>query len=156
MNSPSVGVFPNLFYPTETYQQEQWYRYFSLYTYYKIHILYNYTIGVKRTKHLRDVLIVGYTIRENENNSRVKTKVATGSKTPRKAENGQHLGSGIREREEGKGKWEKRRGVTQIESTVDERSQANGHLDTFFAFAFYHTSHGDGWHPQDLFPLRKR
>lgn len=47
------------------------------------------------------------------------------------------------------------RTIVQIESTVDQWLQADGHLDTFFALAFHHTSHGNGRHPQDLFSFRK-
>lgn len=46
--------------------------------------------------------------------------------------------------------------IVQIESTVDQWFQADGHLNTFFALAFHQTSHGDGRHSQDRFPFRER
>ena len=61
--------------------------------------------------------------------------------------------------EKGRGGGERHSGgrrIVQIGSTVDQWFQADGHLDTFFALAFHHTSHGNGRHPQDRLPFRER
>ena len=46
--------------------------------------------------------------------------------------------------------------VVHIESTVDKGFYTDGHLDSFLALAFDHTSHGDGGHPQYRLSFRER
>jgi len=43
-----------------------------------------------------------------------------------------------------------------VSLSLDEWLQADGHLDTLFAFPFNQTSHSDSRHPHDRFPFRKR
>jgi len=101
---------------------------------------------------------------ENDSNPKKKKNivgvVVTGSTTLTKSSSREYnkIYGAVHVSEKGGEGGERYRGgctIVQVESTVDQWLQADGHLDTFFAFAFHHTSHGNGRHPQDLFPFRK-